>query len=107
MSEISLKYPDWGSAYVAAILETNAKFRDKADEAEVAIWHRLESLDFHPEQEELGALQGAIKGLRILRAKRGSGPSLMTEPLLLWQERHPVKLKSPLSADSGRPAPCD
>ena len=89
MSEISLKYPEWGSAYVVAILETDAaRLIDKADEAEVAILHRLQSLDGRITHEELEAIQNAIRGLRNLRRERGLSPSNVTLSLLLWQAHH-------------------
>lgn len=68
MSQL-LKYPKWQPAYLAAIAEADeAKVSEKANEAEAAIFRRLQVITADSDHyEERIALQDAINGLRRLQ----------------------------------------
>jgi hypothetical protein len=66
-----MKYPDWQPKYIAAVLEVNeSTLLDRVADAEVAIAARLHSQNGKPDSEELQAIEGAIRGLRVLRKER-------------------------------------
>jgi hypothetical protein len=60
---------DWQTLYLAAMMETdNTKLFPKLNEAEAAIFNRLQALSTAKNcQEERTALEDAIRGLRVLK----------------------------------------
>jgi hypothetical protein len=63
--------PVWQTAYEAAVLEVdNSKIIQKVNDAEAAIFRRLQTLDRIPMRgEERGSLKSAINILRALRSR--------------------------------------
>ena len=69
-----LKYPEWQTAYLAAVSEVHeANLKQKLAAAEAAIFRRqqaLASLDLAEHHQERIALQEAMEGLRILQREK-------------------------------------
>lgn len=67
-----MKYPEWQVPYLAALAEADpARLFLKLNEAEAAIFNRLQALSTAPrESEERNALDDAIRNLRVLKRSR-------------------------------------
>ena len=67
-----MKYPEWQVPYLAALAEADpARLFLKLNEAEAAIFNRLQDLSIARESEERNALDDAIRNLRVLKRARG------------------------------------
>lgn len=63
-----LLYPQWQALYVAAMLENDhTKLVERLNDAEAAIFNRLQELSGSNHGEERTALADAIRSLRVLK----------------------------------------
>jgi hypothetical protein len=80
MSE--LKFPEWQTPYVEALVETDQrKLVQRVDLAEMAILSRLEAIQSSSDRVEKQAIEDALNGLTILKKetaefKRSQGQAL-------------------------------
>ena len=66
---------DWQARYIAAMLERDkARLSTRMNEAERAIFDRLQELSSDKTCEERTALDDAIRGLRVLKKERSALP---------------------------------
>jgi hypothetical protein len=66
---------DWQTLYIAAMTEADkTELPARVNEAEAAIFNRLQELSRARNLEELTALDDAIRGLRVLKRERLNFP---------------------------------